>query len=224
MPSISRHIFSCLKFNFRYYYAEDFTRHRLRCLDLDEFQCQDCDFFSSSVKVLTDIFQSFSDVMYNASGDCRAQDVHTPVESVGGPETRILQLRWEKPPLVYFCKFSNFSPFWPFRKRLIPFKVAFIIIIIRFKCHIMWTYIWSSPMHSWYIFVQLVQMYTYSHYQFDYIKPINQSKQKSKLSNAKPVEMHVPRKKWKCDIPRDPNTYQLYSNVPQLLDQFFCGE
>ena len=88
MPSISRHIFSCLKFNFRYYYAEDFTRHRLRCLDLDEFQCQDCDFFSSSVKVLTDNFQSFSDVMYNASGDCRAQDVNTPVESLGGPETQ----------------------------------------------------------------------------------------------------------------------------------------
>jgi len=34
----------------RYYYEEDFERHRLRCLDLDEFQCQDCDFFSSSVK------------------------------------------------------------------------------------------------------------------------------------------------------------------------------
>ena len=59
MPSISRHIFSCLKFNFRYYYYEDFARHRLRCLDLDEFQCQDCDFFSSSVKVLTDIFNPF---------------------------------------------------------------------------------------------------------------------------------------------------------------------
>jgi len=37
-------------------------------------------------------------------------------------------------------------------------------------------------------------MYTYNHYQFDYIKPINQSTQKSKLSNAKPVEMHVPKK------------------------------
>ena len=39
------------KNDFRYYYEEDFKRHRQRCLDLEVFQCQDCDFFSSSLKV-----------------------------------------------------------------------------------------------------------------------------------------------------------------------------
>jgi len=38
----------------KYYYEEDFKRHRQRCLDLEVFQCQDCDFFSSSMKEIVE--------------------------------------------------------------------------------------------------------------------------------------------------------------------------
>ena len=84
---IPPHISLPVTCNFRYYYEEDFKRHRQRCLDLEVFQCQDCDFFSSSMKVQSNVLAFSSHTYVSPSGDCRTQDVKAPVESLGGPET-----------------------------------------------------------------------------------------------------------------------------------------